>query len=459
MLSVGLHLAYPDQPINALLLKGVFSVVEYLKRYVFRQTAKSARSVSKTDGLFPRVCRSEIHIIDNTLDSMAKVCAADDFEFPIFGESMQIDTLEDHGVAHPQHQHRLYCVSCDRDIFSRTFLPAFGKHGHDHMHFHDTKAENVPGFSALDDTLVITQFSSQKDPRALDVFQQPFMVPEMGAKQLSRYVQINSQLCPETVKTGDYARYSLSRGNYQDMAQSPFLSDLKHSQMSESMSYRLSSASLDSTLDEIFSDDPPSNRNECALPQWVTRNRRNTSPHVASAFPLVSPEIQLPASYKMEKFQKVKSELCQLVANFKLKDDEDNQLRFRCPHCESEFRVRSYLTRHLKKHTNSMAYVCPFYQDDDEQCGKKAGGKCHPTGGFSRKDTFKTHLKALHFIYPPRTRSKERSTIGGRCAVCFEYFPNNTVWLQNHIEPGLCPGFVNEKRAWAGGMSIKQDSN
>ncbi|RKP30462.1 hypothetical protein METBISCDRAFT_23280 [Metschnikowia bicuspidata] len=458
MLSVGLYLAYPDQPINALLLKGTISVSEYLRRYVFRQTAKSARSVSKTDGLFPRVCQSEIHIINNSLDSMAKVCAADDFELPFFGESPQIDMLEDHGVAQFQNLRRLYSVSCDRDI-SRTFLPAFGKHGHDHMHFYDSKAVTVPAFSALDDTLVITQFSSQKDPRRLDAFQHPLMVPEMGAKQLLRYVHIQNQPCPKMEMTGDYARYSLFRGNHQDMAQLPFLSDLKHSQMSESFSCQLSVDSLDSTLDEIFSKNPLPNQNECVLPQWVSRNRRNTSPPVASSVRVFSSEIKLPASYKMEKFKKVKSELSKLVANSKLKDDEDNLLRFRCPHCESEFRVRSYLTRHLRKHTNAMAYVCPFYQDDDEPCGEKAGAKCHPTGGFSRKDTFKTHLRALHFIYPPRTRSKERSTLGGRCAGCFQYFHNNTVWLQNHIEPGLCPGFVSKKRAGAGGMSIKQDSD
>lgn len=110
---------------------------------------------------------------------------------------------------------------------------------------------------------------------------------------------------------------------------------------------------------------------------------------------------------------------------------------FDCIHCNASFKVKGYLTRHLKKHNSSKAFICPFYQKSGI-----LGTKCHPTGGFSRRDTFKTHLKALHFIYPPGTKSNERNSISGRCAGCFEYFNNNFDWLINHIEAGVCTGTV-----------------
>lgn len=110
---------------------------------------------------------------------------------------------------------------------------------------------------------------------------------------------------------------------------------------------------------------------------------------------------------------------------------------FDCTHCNASFKVKGYLTRHLKKHNSSKAFACPFYQESGI-----LGTKCHPTGGFSRRDTFKTHLRALHFIYPPGTKSSERNSTSGRCAGCFEYFNNNFDWLVNHIEAGVCTGTV-----------------
>ncbi|KAM9917325.1 hypothetical protein OXX80_013308, partial [Metschnikowia pulcherrima] len=85
----------------------------------------------------------------------------------------------------------------------------------------------------------------------------------------------------------------------------------------------------------------------------------------------------------------------------KVEDEEVEKGRYACGECDAVFKVKSYLTRHTRKHNNAKAFVCPFYREQDsEYCGtSKAGTKCHPTGGFSRKDTYKTHLKALHFIY------------------------------------------------------------
>lgn len=58
---------------------------------------------------------------------------------------------------------------------------------------------------------------------------------------------------------------------------------------------------------------------------------------------------------------------------------------------------------------------------------------CHQTGVFSRCDTFKNHLKALHFEYPPGTRKRDRSVVPGRCKHCGLRFSNVDVWLNEHI--------------------------
>ncbi|KAL3229525.1 Zinc finger protein STP4 [Nakaseomyces bracarensis] len=58
---------------------------------------------------------------------------------------------------------------------------------------------------------------------------------------------------------------------------------------------------------------------------------------------------------------------------------------------------------------------------------------CHQTGVFSRCDTYKNHLKALHFEYPPRTKREQRGIVPGRCRHCGEKFPNVDVWLNQHV--------------------------
>ena len=61
---------------------------------------------------------------------------------------------------------------------------------------------------------------------------------------------------------------------------------------------------------------------------------------------------------------------------------------------------------------------------------------CHQTGVFSRCDTFKNHLKALHFEYPPKTKKEDRGIVPGKCKHCGLQFPNVDVWLNKHVGKG-----------------------
>lgn len=59
--------------------------------------------------------------------------------------------------------------------------------------------------------------------------------------------------------------------------------------------------------------------------------------------------------------------------------------------------------------------------------------QCHKTGVFSRCDTFKNHLKALHFEYPQGTRRSERSFVSGKCKHCNMSFANVDEWINEHV--------------------------
>ena len=77
---------------------------------------------------------------------------------------------------------------------------------------------------------------------------------------------------------------------------------------------------------------------------------------------------------------------------------------FICHYCDSTFRKRGYLTRHIKRHPIVKAYRCPFYRED-----LAPRLRCHSSGGFSRRDTYKTHLRTRHLLYPEGVRPQDRS--------------------------------------------------
>lgn len=153
----------------------------------------------------------------------------------------------------------------------------------------------------------------------------------------------------------------------------------------------------------------------------------------------------------------------------------------RCPVCERGFARNNDLIRHRKRHwkdelmspatstnngsskdksnINSQAlskqsqlrslhqikgtFKCPFNSNliklDMEVYPHKnkilpfETSNCHQTGVFSRCDTYKNHLKALHFEYPPGTKKKDRGIVPGKCKHCGAKFENVDTWLNNHV--------------------------
>ncbi|CAI4063487.1 Stp2p SKDI_08G0480 [Saccharomyces kudriavzevii IFO 1802] len=116
-------------------------------------------------------------------------------------------------------------------------------------------------------------------------------------------------------------------------------------------------------------------------------------------------------------------------------DESSETLPYVCHYCDARFRIRGYLTRHIKKHAKRKAYHCPFFDDSISQ-----ELRCHTSGGFSRRDTYKTHLKSRHFNYPEGVKPQDRNKSSGACAQCGEHFSTSESWVENHIEAGSCKG-------------------
>lgn len=120
-------------------------------------------------------------------------------------------------------------------------------------------------------------------------------------------------------------------------------------------------------------------------------------------------------------------------------EEADKDGHFVCHYCDAKFKIRGYLTRHIKKHAIQKAYHCPFFLAD-----VPPELRCHNSGGFSRRDTYKTHLRTRHFIYPRGVKPQDRSKSSGNCAQCGQKFENTDRWVELHIESGECRGLPQD---------------
>lgn len=117
-----------------------------------------------------------------------------------------------------------------------------------------------------------------------------------------------------------------------------------------------------------------------------------------------------------------------------------------CKYCDRGFARLNDLFRHVKCHWKEIGsdkgqFKCPF---KDHASGDHC---CHSSGIFSRCDTFKNHLKAIHFQYPNGTKKDQRNKVSGHCRMCQEQFHNVDDWMVNHIERNKCPYACEYKKA------------
>lgn len=119
-----------------------------------------------------------------------------------------------------------------------------------------------------------------------------------------------------------------------------------------------------------------------------------------------------------------------------------------CKYCQRGFARPNDLFRHVKCHWKEIGsdkgqFKCPFKLLEDGNTTGSTDHCCHNTGIFSRCDTFKNHLKAIHFQYPNGTKKDQRTKVNGKCRMCQMEFSNVDDWLLNHIQKNQCPFTIN----------------
>lgn len=123
----------------------------------------------------------------------------------------------------------------------------------------------------------------------------------------------------------------------------------------------------------------------------------------------------------------------------------DNSRPHTCEVCGRGFARPNDLFRHQKSHRGDAPFRCPLFIKNNSN--QHANGNrvilepvCHQNGGFSRCDTYKNHLKAMHFEYPPGTKKRDRGGVHGKCKGCGLSFQSSDEWINLHIETGDCEG-------------------
>lgn len=389
--------------------------------------------------LFPSL--STIQDISNKGAFFPKLCAADDLDLSLSGQSDQIEFFNNFNTNHvPQLQEGRYNESYAPTKYEppKYEAPSYSRRPNPQQQSIQSYAEdftNNPIFPELE------QASSHPIP------------------SFTQHVQGNIQ---QNSQDGGYSHYYLNMIGMQNPEfhnTPPYFNDFSSNELNV---YGLLSSSISSTdsnispLDDEFfkklSSEEYTDHFAEFQPQPVKKRKfESVSSTVLANMTDEMSSISSPNSDNSETSKNlvfVKKEPKEIKLDTKKSKTETAHLgetTYDCSHCDASFKVKGYLSRHLKKHSSSKAFLCPFYEDP---AGSSSGTRCHPTGGFSRRDTYKTHLKALHFIYPPGTKSNERNSISGRCAGCFQYFENNLKWLEKHIESGDCKGTVQFKKTF-----------
>lgn len=491
MFSVGLVM--PSGLVDPNLLQAKFSVAAYFNVFVLkrrqghRRGPENAASIPRSCALFPDLADLEIVALNNTIRGLAMVCAADDLELGLAGGHDEFEFYDNFEVPRNRNNNNSYAVN-------GAYNDAPGMYGSVEL------ASSYPDYASSVLSGFYLATPNQKGGHMVAMKEQLLDAGMAAAKPYGQFVQIltqptqckgsdfhdhfggfnvhNSQQHQQNNQTANNNNNNNNSPNfgfdlYGANSSQPYFNDFRSGSLisDNSSFYGSSLESYASPLDEMFVKKPMDVADDSTSASCLSLGHAETGAHMINysndqgkkrkidfsplpaadeMYPMYNDEV-LPLTVSIEGAKKLKVETTDYEASMRKYSTTSStscsfytkeRLPFACTHCSASFKVKSYLTRHMRKHNNANAFICPFFTEEETSSGdaRKKNTKCHPTGGFSRRDTFKTHLKALHFIYPPGTKSLERNTMGGRCAGCFGFFESNTEWLKNHIEAGGCMG-------------------
>lgn len=199
-------------------------------------------------------------------------------------------------------------------------------------------------------------------------------------------------------------------------------------------------SSLKSSITEINYNIPNQNMNQLDINHVYQHNHQHSQEPILDQLP-TPPRMSTPPpeERKLKLRKKRQCTECKLyflnLATHKSTHLKPTNRPHVCKYCSRGFARPNDLFRHIKCHwkelgNNKGNFNCPF----------KEGNMCsHSTGVFTRSDTLKNHLRALHYAYPQGTAKQNRSSAkGGSCRQCGEDFETVDAWLSQHVEKKLC---------------------
>lgn len=392
--------------------------------------------------LFPAICKEKLMDLSNNCRGFAKNCAADDFDLSLNATNDQVEVFGSY--QHPDFYNPIYVPNGDFKSSLEGRFPG-GRFPEGRIGNEVSASGRYVGHGQISSSFDYTEYSSFSHPSSHSFYKEE---GEMNSTFPTNQTFINQQQYANDYVSRDVASNHQSHFtiNAYGINSNPTFTDFRPHPLDDCLSYGSSLGSLVSPLDDLLFPGPCM-QVEMPFIQAPDQKKRKVPKSSLENLSDAQTDNHLSKRLKIE-YPLFLDDPIELSFNScDVKNDTylENKGRFKCNECDASFKVKSYLTRHSKKHTNSKAFVCPFFNSNNvnDSTGAEMANKCHSSGGFSRKDTYTTHMKALHFVYPPRTKSSQRNSLGGRCTGCYEYFDNNASWLKNHIEARLCPGILN----------------
>lgn len=439
------------------ILRSKFSFAAYVSKYVLKRSPTATTQEGTTSLLFPKLEDAQIINLNNTIRGTAKVCAADDLELSFSGNYDEIEFLDACYSSNPNIDH----LGDRQHNNAPEPMPIMSSRMQGPVKLEQPGFHNFSPATALSTHTPLSLLSSLPYDGMNDMYH------NTNTKIQVPFVQIQSHPLPQTYfNQEDLSTQSHFALNMIGLNPHFDFNDFggSHANVDTLSIYASSSESNASPLDDMFFKGSVNQRSMKEVnfeqPSLNMRKRKvedSLSPRTSTDYQSDSFMIRSINLYE-PKFEGVKKAKVESYSDFVRPADNEirghaDEFKYSCDQCDSSFKVKSYLTRHMRKHNNANAFVCPFFEPNELLADSGSGTRCHHTGGFSRRDTYKTHLKALHFIYPPGTKSSERNSTRGRCAGCFEVFQSNADWLKDHIEGGQCKGIVDRNSS----VVIKQE--
>ncbi|WEJ93125.1 Zinc finger protein [Yamadazyma tenuis] len=310
--------------------------------------------VFKLDSLFPPIARKNIQDLSNktrqALVSLPVACAVDDLEIYQNDKDQIYDLLEN--PTFYSGEYRVYETSNPQ--------PSASSAQPSHYHTSHIKKEELE--------LRYGSCLPEQPQQAYGT--QPVYISQQSANELSdSHFHLNMVGGSDGYYFNDFKPHSANLDYYSSSTES-YISPLddelfKKKDFSVVSYHNPSIASVDFDLHSEITDASDRLDFMASISTPATSGVSTTM-----AAPDQKKRKNIPAKSATLKKPKIKVEEDELIladeAPGAAEDSEEEVYKFECSFCDARFKVKGYLTRHLKKHQSLKAFRCPFYNEDHQ---------------------------------------------------------------------------------------------